>query len=90
MLLRYEQAGLAVPGRRSDSARARSDKGDYPMRTGMEPFLDFCSAVIYAAQQIRIEYHAWQSYLRNQSPRNVNSKPGRQVNGGLSPIEEQL
>jgi hypothetical protein len=35
------------------------------MRTGMEPFLDFCSAVIYAATQIRIEWRTWRSYRRN-------------------------
>jgi hypothetical protein len=39
------------------------------MRTGMEPFFGFCSAVSYAFRQIRIEYRAWQSYRRNQSPR---------------------
>ncbi len=38
------------------------------MRTGMEPFVEFCNAVIYAASQIRIEYRAWQAYRRNQSP----------------------
>jgi hypothetical protein len=35
------------------------------MRTGMEPFVDFCSAVIYAFSQIRIEYRAWREYRRN-------------------------
>jgi hypothetical protein len=35
------------------------------MRTGMEPFFDFCSAVIYAAQQIRMEYRTWKHYQRN-------------------------
>jgi hypothetical protein len=35
------------------------------MRTGMEPFLDFCSAVIYAATQICIEYRTWKLYRRN-------------------------
>jgi hypothetical protein len=35
------------------------------MRTGMEPFFDFISAVVYAFQQTRIEYQNWQSYRRN-------------------------
>jgi hypothetical protein len=41
------------------------------MRTGMEPFVEFCNAVIYAASQLRIEYRAWQAYRRNLSPRAV-------------------
>ena len=50
------------------------------MRTGMEPFFNFCSAVIYAATQIRIEYQAWQSYRRTLSPRtgNFDSSPTEQ------------
>jgi hypothetical protein len=41
----------------------------------MEPFFDFCGAVIYAAQQVRIEYRAWKSYRRNPSPRNADPEP---------------
>jgi hypothetical protein len=46
----------------------------------MEPFFNFCSAVIYAATQIRIEYQAWQSYRRTLSPRtgNFDSSPTEQ------------
>jgi hypothetical protein len=35
------------------------------MRTGMEPFFEFCNAVLYAAAQIRTEYRAWRDYQRN-------------------------
>jgi hypothetical protein len=41
----------------------------------MEPFFEFCNAVIYAASQLRIEYRAWQAYRRNQSPREVEHGP---------------
>jgi hypothetical protein len=59
------------------------------MRTGMEPFFEFCSAVIYAATQIRIEWRAMMAYRRNLSPRNANSESARLVNGGF-PQKEQL
>jgi len=42
------------------------------MRTGMEPFLDFCHAVVYAAQQIRIEYLTWREYQRNMPRTSQN------------------
>lgn len=40
------------------------------MRTGMEPFIDFCNAIVYAVTQIRIEYRASLAYRRNM-PRTV-------------------
>jgi hypothetical protein len=63
----------------------------------MEPFFDFCSAVIYAAQQVRIEYRAWKSYRRTGSPfrtgtllpRNDKSDPWSLANGGFPPKKEQ-
>jgi hypothetical protein len=55
----------------------------------MEPFLDFCSAVIYAATQIRIEFKAWQSYRRTISQGNAEHGPAQLVNGGF-PQKELL
>jgi hypothetical protein len=63
----------------------------------MEPFLDFCSAAIYAFTQIRIEWRAWQAYRRTGSPfrtatlispqGNAESDPWSLVNGGFPPKE---
>ena len=38
----------------------------------MEPFFEFCSAVIYAAQQIRAEFRAWREYQRNMPRTSQN------------------
>jgi hypothetical protein len=59
------------------------------MRTGMEPFLDFCSAVVYAFQQIRIEWCAWQSYRRTISQGNAECGSARLVDGGSSLISQE-
>ena len=39
----------------------------------MEPFFDFCSAVIYAATQIRIEWRTWKSYRHNMPRTSHNA-----------------
>lgn len=42
------------------------------MRTGMEPFFEFCNGVVYAFTQIRIEYRAWREYRLNMPRTSQN------------------